>query len=422
METENNISSDDRFVDETGKSNPNPVQNFSKKSWAVFFVVVIFILVTLFLLIMLKNSSKSKKTSSSTKSSDQSLQKIEEATYEEKKDVDKNSTVKNIVVKNYQSSSDLVINPPKNLQIFALKNNYSLESAKKLAEKLVGTTLETVSSEDGSYVFQNDQNMMTFHSQTGVFELISGEIDLGVDSIVDDGSVVTKFLKERLMGFDDTIVLTSIYEKESAPGVKYYEFHRSWEKVGLPIINPAAILTLNKDKKISDFSLTKFEKEDLDDPDITKASDQIGKARKNDFNTLTVAVLKTGKIESIISNIRFIENTKNVEDRYFKDLSMKTMIAKLKKENTIFDQALPIGEGQIDLQKVFPNGELKTENGQINDISLVFFEKNPKHLQFFLQPIILIRGKAKTTGGFEVNFSQSLPLVEDAELVIDFQN
>lgn len=422
METVNSASKDDELMDVVSETNSSLPQKFSKKSWLVFFVAIVLILVTLFLFVIMKNITKIKKSDLPTKTNNQLIQKIEEATYEDKINLEKNSTVKNIEVKNYQSSSDLVIIPPKNLNIFALKNNYSLESAKKFTEKLVGGEIDLVSNTEDSFVFQNNQNMMTFHAQSGDFELISGEIEVGESATTDDGSMMTKFLKERIVGFDDSIVLTSIYEKESAPGVKYYEFHRSWEKIGLPIINPAAILTLSKDKKITDFSLSKFEKDDPDDADIIKSSDQKGKARKTDFNTMTVALLKTGKIESIISNIRFIENTKGVDEKNFKDLTLKTIITKLKKENTIYDQALPVGEGQIDLQKVFPNGELKTENGQIDDIALVFFEKNPQQLQFFLQPMILIRGKAKTTGGFEVNFSQSLPLVENAEFAIDFQN
>lgn len=328
----------------------------------------------------------------------------------------------NIKIGRYNVVTDLPT-IPEVLFLYQFKTAFSNEDINTLARRLLGVSAQSQQTDNEFITYAGSFGYMTFNRKTGAY--IVNTLGLRVPFMMinnnDMRPLLTTYLKDTLGIIDDTVTLTAFYKNRTTPGITYFEFHRDPEKVGLPIINPIGTINIDDSTKIQNIGLTRFSTEELSDEDIISASDNMpGKARREDFNTLTVALSEDGSIISIISNIRPLEETDALADLNLTLLEPKKAIEELPKNGAYFDITIPAGQGYADLDKVYVNNKLDVQEATITDVALVFIEKPPHVPQKYLQPAYVIRGYAETKTGFRVKFAQTVPALNTEKPLFTF--
>jgi len=227
----------------------------------------------------------------------------------------------------------------------------------------------------------------------------------------------------RSMGYtDDSITLTTAYVRASTPEITYYELHRSWEKIGYPILNPIGLMNVPETQKLTDLSLQKIDQSSPSSPidtDIIAASDDTeGYARRDDFNTMTVAVsAKTGSVVSIQSNMRPASNTKTYAQK--EHITTQEAITKLQKGEYNLFLTQPAGEGSIDWKRVYPENKATGEEAIIDEVIIAYLEKPEGATQETMEPYYLFRGHSQLESGYRVNWYAAVSAIKDipAELL-----
>ncbi|MBM4402206.1 MAG: hypothetical protein FJ044_03110, partial [Candidatus Cloacimonetes bacterium] len=213
--------------------------------------------------------------------------------------------------------------------------------------------------------------------------------------------------------WDDTLVFTTTYQRTDLPGLTFVEFHRSWEKVGLPILNIVGMMNVPEEKRLSGIALASQNTNPPDDPRIINVSNGLnGKERPNDFNTITVGVGNDGRILFIDSNLRKLEAMDSTTNLNFTLKTPQEVLLELEQGKGIFSLIMPTGEGVLDFNKVYPENIAHGKKATINDFLFAYLEKANGVEQKFLQPMYVFRGTSTLDSGYHVQFVQAIPAIK----------
>ncbi|MBI4226341.1 hypothetical protein HY612_04475 [Candidatus Roizmanbacteria bacterium] len=304
---------------------------------------------------------------------------------------------------------------PESVKLSDLKTSFTTGEALDLATKIGfdnsivddGASMILVTDQSG-----DQQSLLTVSKTTGGFLVVS---EIGYPSGV-SGADITAAARSFLtkMGImDDTLDAYATYKRESSPGVTFVEFHRNWEKLGLPILNPVGVLNLDQTERLADVRLGYIENAAPDDPDVIESSDgNAGKVRPNQFNTVTVGVLdENNNIMSVASNVKLFNRTQQKSSTQ----TLKTpeeALEELKSGKTSFSLVKPTGEGVVNLNTTFPNSQAVAENAVINEVVLTYLDEVGQKTQSTLYPHYLFRGTTTLASGYETQFVETVPAVK----------
>lgn len=298
-------------------------------------------------------------------------------------------------------------------RIYSFKPNDSLSAINALSQSFIGTTPSK--QKNGQYIgftsgipSGNDISFFVGNIKTGEFSYASTTgitLPSAVGGPVSENAQVDAYVKT--LALDPTLDIQNTYQKKNKDGVTYYEIHRNWEKAGLPILNALGLLNTSPNQKLANLALGSTS-DKLQDPNIYRTSDGTdGLARTNDFNTMTIGVNSTTKkIVSLVSNIRFIQNSKL---QTIPLLSYQEAVAKLKSNQYEALYTSPTGTGVPSFNKVYPGNHARANQAQITDSILTYLENPPALAQTHLTPYYLFRGNTQLDSGYEVNFIALVP-------------
>jgi len=303
---------------------------------------------------------------------------------------------------------------PAQTKIYTFKTSFPEEETTQLAQKLLAPDAHLVTTEDSIRTYSSSFGYLIFNTKTGIFNLNSVGSSAPFENlrtIADIRPALTNYLQDSLHLIDDSTLLSAYYQRSTAPDITYYEFHRDAQKMGLNIINPIGVINVPENTSLKTASLTSFTIDSASDASIILASDSPGKARRSDFNTLTIGINSAGSIVSIESNLRPIETSEYLAGLSLSILSPDQALEELQNKGSYFNITVPSGQGNIDYDKVYLNNQLKTQEAIITDMVLTFIEKPANIIQRYLQPVYIVRGYAETDSGVRVKFVQTVPAV-----------
>ncbi|OGK41114.1 hypothetical protein A3A74_02100 [Candidatus Roizmanbacteria bacterium RIFCSPLOWO2_01_FULL_35_13] len=302
---------------------------------------------------------------------------------------------------------------PTSVKLSDLKTSYTTGEALDIATKIGfknsvvddGVNLVLVTNQE-----EDQQTMLSFNKTNGVFLFAS---ELGYPSGGSNPESAARSFLNKMGLMDDTLEVTATYKRESHPEVTFVELHRSWEKLGLPILNPVGALNLEETERLADVKLGVVEATAPDDPDITWSSDGFeGKMRPNDFNTITVAVIDDNNtILSVMSNVKILAKTQVKESAQ----TLKTpeeAFAEVQTGKTSFSLVKPTGEGVFESMNVFPNSEAVGDNAVVTDVILTYIDDINQKSQTTLYPYYLFRGTTTLNSGYQAQFVQTVPALK----------
>ena len=304
---------------------------------------------------------------------------------------------------------------PTSVKLSDLKTSYTTGEALNLSTK-IGFS-KAIVDEGVNLILVTDQaegqqGLLSLNKINGNFIIVS---ETGYPSGVTGGDATTaaRSFLNKLGILDDTMVATAQYKRASYPGVTFVEFHLSWEKLGLPLLNPVGALNLDETKSLADVKLGYIDAAAPDDPDITESSDgSAGKVRPNDFNTITVAVFdENSKVMTVTSNIKIFNQTQE-------KLTAQTLktpeeaLEELKSGKASFSLVKPTGEGVVEMQNVFPDSQAVSQNAVINEVILTYLEEVGQKVQNTLYPHYLFRGTTTLSSGYQAQFVEPVPAVK----------
>lgn len=303
---------------------------------------------------------------------------------------------------------------PASVKLSDLKTSFTTGEALDLATKLGfkksivddGVNLVLVTDQvDGQ------QALLSINKTNGnlLYSSESGFLSGGSDPTSAALSILSK-----LGLLDDTLVVTATYKRASFPGVTFVELHRSWEKLGLPILNPVGALNLAETSRLADVKLGYVDADAPADPDITESSDGLaGKVRPNDFNTVTVGVAdQNNNVLTVTSNIKLLSRTQEKSSTQ----TLKTpeeAFEELKNGKSSFSLIKPTGDGAIDMNSVFAGGQTVVNNASVNEVVLTYLEEIGQKSQTTLYPYYLYRGVGTSNTGYQVQFVETVLAVKD---------
>lgn len=209
------------------------------------------------------------------------------------------------------------------------------------------------------------------------------------------------------LGFTDTLIDCGItYKRAETPDVTYVECHRSWDRMGLPLVSLPGFYNTPEEIQLSQMTPGIIDSVEAPDPSIIQVSTgQNGLTRPTDFNTATIGVMKNGSIVSVASNLRYIENASTIQESELKTPEA----AKSEFGNALYSVVLPAGEGVIDLNKVFPENKGTAQSATVTGYNLVYLEKLRGEKQITYEPFYLIRGETTLENGFTAKLVQAVP-------------
>lgn len=306
---------------------------------------------------------------------------------------------------------------PQTLSLYEFKTSFSDEEVTNLASKLLGSSVQKDDEADGVANYSGDLGFMAFNKNTGTFSMAS--LNIKLPFVITDHRnlertkpLLTDYLQRVLGVIDDTVTLTALYQKKGDDAITYYELHRDTSKMGLPLINPIGVINTDESTPLAAAQPGASALRDAVDDSIIFASDQPGRVRQTDFNTMTVAISDDGHVLSIDSNIRPIEKKNPLSGADLTLFPPRKALEELPNKGTYFNIAVPAGEGYIDLSKVYRDNQFVSGEATVTDIVLAFLEKPAGVFQKYLQPVYIVRGYAETDTGVRVRFSQTIPALE----------
>ncbi len=296
------------------------------------------------------------------------------------------------------------INPfPLSLRTYPINNRHNEQDLYSLAKKLgIDNEIRTEKSNKLTALYtENKKNnkaaMIFFNNDTGSFSYASTE---GISQTADS-------LIKSIYANDASLTLAASYSRRDQPGLKYYEYHRDWQKIGLPVFNAIGILSLPEDRALSSLSLSAKTDDLLPDKNIFQTTDnKDGYTRQTDFNSLTV--IKDEQKNSIVglnSNLKAIDYSKTKTET---TISFEEALSRLKtgKYQSLITQ--PSGQGTPNFEKVYPKNRILAKKAIITDTSLAYLEEPYNGAQSSLMPFYIFKGYADLESGYRVNFIASV--------------
>jgi len=223
-----------------------------------------------------------------------------------------------------------------------------------------------------------------------------------------EGPAVNTRVRNYLLGLgliDETVGCDITYQRTSISDATFVECHRDWNKAGLPIYNFIGLLNIPELSSLEQVKVGMVDEYTMDDTDIVNVSTgQDGKARPNDYNTVTAVVDGNGNLLRLTSNLRMIEASVDFAQN---DLYTPSEALNLFKSGSSTLSLVVPADQKAAWDTVFPENTAYNLKANVTDFVLTYIE-NPFGGKS-LTPMYLARGTAETAEGYQVKFLQAVP-------------
>lgn len=315
------------------------------------------------------------------------------------------------------------IQVPATQSVYDFKQNLTSDDFRQLASKLFNINPASVSIKERSNSIaatspNNDKGLLYMQKDSGSFLYYSSE-GIVLPAVVNSSeeSQVASFVQTVMS--DQTLKVLAQYGKKNQPQARYYEVHRDWNAVGMPILNLFGLFNIPQTQPLSTLSIaTKFPNSPQDANVIDTSDNGNGLKRLNDFNTMTIGV-KNGKVVSIASNIRkFVSGATNSQSL----MTYEQAVEKLKGNQYTQLYTAPAGTGAVDYDKMYPNQRAQLMNATVTEAVITYHEDLPKNAQIQMEPYFIFRGTGKLATGYDVQFLATVKAVSKNVLGQSTQN
>ena len=311
----------------------------------------------------------------------------------------------NLKFKKYTSPEKIIKENP--LYTYELKDSFAREDVKKIAENF---SLLDIASEEGSYVTYSETKdikklgTFTMNKDNGFFTYQAYSFLPASSSNPKDAAV--SLIKK--LGFSDGDITCPItYQQKDAPDITFVECHRDWSRLTAPLFTLPGIINHGGNFSLSTMGGVGMVDSDgpLDPNIINVSTGQNGKARPNDFNSITVGITKNGAIYSVYSRMRFITGKSQIVKNSLK--TYEEAFSEITK-NPTYSFSMPIGVGIADFRKVYKNDEAVALEAQSHELGMAYLEYI-KGKQKVYEPFYLLYGSAEITSGYTIKYVQAIP-------------
>lgn len=407
------------------ETNPNKLRSiFFNFKFRLFLTIFVFLALLLSLALFLLNFSTKSNKSSETKVSVTPSQRTDSKA--ENKEVLINAP--KIIFKKYTNKSTTPLLPPV-FNTYTLRTNYTNNDVVSFAQKLGLYTYEASNSNNMlvyNFSDKEKKGILSFNKSSGAFTYESYGIlkPIGYNEKWSAMDTAKSFLKEIAL-YDNTIECANTYrKKDQSSQMTFVECHRDWQKTKIPIVNLGGILSMPENKKIGDLVVGATDNSTPDDLNIIDVRDvsgnslekENGKSRPDDFNTVTLGIYKDGRVLSVVSNLRLINQIKITDSARDLITPNEALIA-LENHKSQFSLTIPSGTGILEWDKAYPSNQVYSDNAVINDMSLVFVEKPSDNIQYDYSPSYLITGTAFLSSGYNVRFTEVIPALKSDNIL-----
>jgi hypothetical protein len=289
------------------------------------------------------------------------------------------------------------------VKTYGLKHDFSRSDLKAAAQVMLGNDkLEELGEALYGYSWgaENENNLSayTVNPKTGAFTYAGTK----GQTLGSSGTMVEKadhFLSGLIS--DSTLTATATYRRHDKPGVVFVEFHRDWQKAGLPVLNALGLLNLDENQKLSGLSL--ISRSDRTDSQVHGTSDLAdGLARQTDFNSVTVGINEQANtVVSVNSNLRQL---KDEDPRLAKLVPYGKALSSLTANKYDFMYTSPTGSGTPSFDKVYPDNNVTVKRAVIDEALVAYLEEPPGVSQSKLEPYYIFKGTAELESGYNAKF------------------
>lgn len=320
-------------------------------------------------------------------------------------------TAPKVIFDKYESNTG-VVNLPTASKKYSIKSNFSFEEALSFGNRLGLSDFEK-NNKGWAVVYnmkdKDKRGILTFNLVNGSFNFRSyGELKVP-DSSLNQSKTLQAQSFIKTLGFTDTTIACPVtYQRKDAPNVNFVECHRDWTKLGAPLINLFGVLNISENTKLSTLSPGTLDKNMPANSLIYQVSNGgDGKARPNDFNTITIGIYPDGTIHSVDSNLRWIAKENAIASNDL--VSRDDAFTALENHKAEFSLNIPAGQGNFDWNLAYPDNTAHATKALIQDVSLAYVDKPLSASQDEYSPSYVIRGLAVLDSGYTVKFVQTIP-------------
>lgn len=303
------------------------------------------------------------------------------------------STFPQVTVSNWDVPA-IAIAAPQTARIYTFKQDLKESDFRGYA-----TNFFTVNTID-----ENDKRIVAYSTETGAsmfyMQKAAGSFlftsDKGV-ALAATGSAsvapaqITQFTQKVVN--DPSVKLFAQYAKPNDSKTEYFEYHRDWSVMGLPILNLFGLFNIPSTTYLKD----------LNQKNTLQAGDT---GSPKEFNTATVGV-KDGKVTSFVSNLRPLA----INNSSSPVIAFGDAVAKLKAGGYTYIYTSPAGTGSVDREKLYPQNKAVLTTATVTDATIAYLEDIPKQAQAQMIPYYIFRGTADTQSGYKVEFLAAVPAV-----------
>lgn len=308
--------------------------------------------------------------------------------------------------------------PPVRATLYALKQQYNRQEFANLAQHFISVAGNNVTETERSISVVTDKEdvgLFYMYKPTGTFFYRAKSGIVLAPRGQSEPEQVETFMRE--LWNDGTLQVTGSYAKRSVPGVRYYEIHRDWDRVGMPIVNLIGTFNIGPERRIGTMSVLK-KGDSVSDTDIINTDDKTdGLARERSFNTASIGVA-SGRIVSVTSNIRPLAKAGS---RSHGVIPYEAAVEKLRSGNYTHLYTSPAGDGAPNSTLDYDENAVKLHAVEVGESFTAYLEELPNKPQTQLYPYYLFRGTAMTDTGFRVKFIVSVPALSPTVLGIPNQ-
>ncbi len=303
-------------------------------------------------------------------------------------------------------------------QQYIFKQNYTSSEIRTFVQKLFNPQVfKTTNSQVLAYTLDpttQDTQAIRFNPQSGAFSFTSTK---GI-ALTQSGQAVTNdsiydFLRSIDL-YDSSMQVNAQYKNSTNPGLTYYEVHRDWRHLGMPVLSFVGLLNLPEGQGLDSLTLNSSAGAPLDSTITTSTDGKAGYQRLNDFNTITIIVNTISKkVIAVESNMRKIDESKT---------QTKNLIAyaeaevKLKNNGYEIMFNSPAGGGIVPWSKMYPGNTADATNATVTDALYTYLEQPISVAQSVLKPYVLFKGYATLANGYRSDFVAAIPAEQTSVL------
>lgn len=287
---------------------------------------------------------------------------------------------------------------------YVFKQNYTQKEVADLAFKL---NANKVIKQDADVVLAytlspNSTSALHFNTKSGAFSYLNSR---GVPLSTGNDSMETKINQflQSIDIYDPTLILTANYKRRDNPGVTFFEIHRDWSKVGMPILNFNGLFNVPENQSLRSISLQGNNTSLPLNSNIYAASDRKnGVERPSDFNTITVIVSDNpSAVVGVVSKMRKLQQNAQKSAAI---ITYQEALQKLRSNQYEMIFTAPSGDGSVAWSKIYPQNQAVSDQAVVSEAVYAYLEKPPLQAQNSLKPYLLFRGTSVLETGYSVNF------------------